>query len=309
MLTEEQRIARKSGLGGSDIAAICGMNPYKTAFDVWVEKTTETPAKEDANMNMLIGNALEELIADTYLKHRNEGSIEFAEPHVLGFEIDTFVHLKHPYLRANVDRLLSDGGVLEVKTALSFGSQKQWREGIPDYHRYQIAYYAWVLDAPYVDVAVLCLGEKRPRYYRYERNAEFESLIINAAHDFWNNYVSTKVHPLGMKPLDIDSTETIVVRESNEYINSLIDELVNIKAYKDRLVSHEEQIRALIIDYIGDYQNLAHDGKVIATYKPQIRSTFDSRRFKEDQPDTYKSYIKTSETRVLRFMTDKKEDI
>ncbi len=308
MLTEEQRIARKSGLGGSDIAAICGMNPYKTAMDVWREKTsTDMPDEDIDNLNMSVGNALESLVADTYLRHRNEGNIDFAKPGVEMYETDTVIHPEYSYLRANVDRLVSDGSVLEIKTALSFGSQKLWREGIPEYHRYQIAFYAYVLNAPYADVAVLCVGERSPRYYRYERDAVFETYIIDTAHAFWNNCVLNSEPPVDQAvhvPLEC-SKDTC---ETDEFVDSLFDELAKIKTYKDHMVAQEEHIRGLLVERIGEHQSVTRNGKIIATYKTQSRSTFDSTRFKKDQPETYKEYIKTSETRVLRIMTDKKEE-
>ena len=42
MIDREQFIIdRKKGLGGSDIAAIMGISPWKTPMDVYLEKTTE----------------------------------------------------------------------------------------------------------------------------------------------------------------------------------------------------------------------------------------------------------------------------
>jgi len=38
-LTTEQREIRRRYLGSSDIAAIFGMSPWKSAYDVWLEKT------------------------------------------------------------------------------------------------------------------------------------------------------------------------------------------------------------------------------------------------------------------------------
>jgi putative phage-type endonuclease len=310
MLTENQRIARKQGLGGSDIAAICGMNPYKTALDVWVDKTSDITVDDIDNLNMSVGNALESLVADTYLRHRNEGRIEFAEPGITISEIETVVNTEYSYLRANIDRLINDGGVLEIKTALSYGSQKQWREGIPEYHRFQIAYYAYLLNAPYADVAVLCVGEKTPRYYRYERDTEFENYIIDTAHAFWNNFVLTRTMPTeysaGTYVAHESSTSTC---ESDESIKTLVDELAKIKAYKDDIAVQEEHIRGLITAYMGKNTTLTYNGRTLATFKPQSRATFDSTRFKKDQPEIYKTYTKTSETRVLRLSTEKKEEI
>jgi len=39
MLTTEQRAARMTGIGASECAAIMGFDPYRTAHQVWLEKT------------------------------------------------------------------------------------------------------------------------------------------------------------------------------------------------------------------------------------------------------------------------------
>ena len=104
MITEEQRIARKNGLGGSDIAAICGMNPYKSPYDVWLEKTRESIMDEPPNMNMQIGNALESLVADQYLNHRNLGCIPNADPGITLYESSTIYYPHYPYLFGHPDR-------------------------------------------------------------------------------------------------------------------------------------------------------------------------------------------------------------
>ena len=41
---------RQKGIGGSDVAAILGMSPWRTPYQVWEEKTTpidETAAEDD----------------------------------------------------------------------------------------------------------------------------------------------------------------------------------------------------------------------------------------------------------------------
>jgi predicted phage-related endonuclease len=41
MPREEWLVLRRKGIGGSDVSAILGINPWKTAMDVWLEKTGE----------------------------------------------------------------------------------------------------------------------------------------------------------------------------------------------------------------------------------------------------------------------------
>ena len=44
---------RKNYLGGTDLAAICGLNPYRTALDVYLDKTSDDIA-EDTNSAMRV---------------------------------------------------------------------------------------------------------------------------------------------------------------------------------------------------------------------------------------------------------------
>jgi predicted phage-related endonuclease len=52
---------RKNYLGGTDLAAICGLNPYRTALDVYLDKTSEDIAYE-TNSAMHWGTLLEDVI-------------------------------------------------------------------------------------------------------------------------------------------------------------------------------------------------------------------------------------------------------
>lgn len=39
MITDKQREQRRRYIGGSDMAAILGVDPWKTQVDLWLEKT------------------------------------------------------------------------------------------------------------------------------------------------------------------------------------------------------------------------------------------------------------------------------
>lgn len=57
--------ARKSGIGGSDVAAVLGMSPWRSPMDVWLEKTGRSEPVEE-NDAMYWGKKLEALVADRY---------------------------------------------------------------------------------------------------------------------------------------------------------------------------------------------------------------------------------------------------
>ena len=53
---------RKNYFGGTDLAAIAGLNPYRTALDVYLDKTSDD-IREETNSAMRWGNLLEELVS------------------------------------------------------------------------------------------------------------------------------------------------------------------------------------------------------------------------------------------------------
>lgn len=49
-ITQKQREFRRSHIGSSDIAAILGKDPYKTAYDVWLDKTGQLTLCKKSNL-------------------------------------------------------------------------------------------------------------------------------------------------------------------------------------------------------------------------------------------------------------------
>ena len=47
MTREEWLTLRKQGIGGSDAGAVCGLNPYVSPMDVYMDKSTEVIPEQD----------------------------------------------------------------------------------------------------------------------------------------------------------------------------------------------------------------------------------------------------------------------
>lgn len=58
---------RKGGIGGSDAGAICGLNPYRTAIQVYTDKRTDEIEEFD-NEAMREGRDLEEYVARRFME-------------------------------------------------------------------------------------------------------------------------------------------------------------------------------------------------------------------------------------------------
>jgi len=64
-ITEKQRQRRRNHIGASDMAAIMGLSPWRTPYDVWAEKTGRLVDEADPdNEVMALGTLLETGVLD-----------------------------------------------------------------------------------------------------------------------------------------------------------------------------------------------------------------------------------------------------
>ena len=62
MGSREWLMLRKTGIGGSDAGAVCGLNPYSSPMKLFFDKTTEETEEQD-NEAMRQGHDLEDYVA------------------------------------------------------------------------------------------------------------------------------------------------------------------------------------------------------------------------------------------------------
>lgn len=187
---------RTTFIGGSDIAAIAGLSPYRSALDVYLEKTGQAPAFE-GNEATRWGSALEPLIAQRYAERM--GREVYAPTSVA-------IHPAHPWYRAHFDRLVrSPRLLLEIKTA---GARQAHRWGtpgtdeIPEEYLAQVHWYLPLLpEVEAAEVPVL-IGGQDFRIYRVERNPTLSAELLEIGHRFWTDNVLKRVPP------EVDGSES-----------------------------------------------------------------------------------------------------
>ena len=73
MSRAEWLAARKAGIGGSDAAAIIGLNPFSSPLTVWADKTSaDEPQEESESEAIWLGNVLEDHVARRYAEQVSE---------------------------------------------------------------------------------------------------------------------------------------------------------------------------------------------------------------------------------------------
>jgi len=288
MSKQEWLRERKNYLGGTDLAAICGLSPYRTALDVYLDKTSDNIA-EETNAAMRWGNLLEDVVAKVYSEDTG---------YSVSIEPNTIYHHEYSFLGANIDRWVGDKEyVLECKTA-GFNKNKEWGDSgtdqIPESYLVQVAYYASICDVPKVDIAVL-IGGQDFRIYSYVRNKELEDKLIKIACNFWHNHIEKRIPPKCVNTKDTfnlfpQSNYQEIVAEDN--IIQKWEELKAAREEESRIADTIEKLKTDIQEFMRDYDVLIDiQGNVIATWKNTApRSFFDLKRFKDEAKEMYLKY-------------------
>ena len=172
---------RKNGIGGSDAGAVCGVNPYKSPFSIYMEKTADAVQETEDNERMRQGRDLEDYCAR-----------RFSEATGLKVHRSNYLyrHSEHPFMLADLDRVIvGENAGLECKTVSAWSADK-WKsvETIPESYILQCQHYASVMNYDYMYIACLILGSEFV-YYRIERDDDLIRSLIKIEKDFWENNV------------------------------------------------------------------------------------------------------------------------
>jgi putative phage-type endonuclease len=173
---------RMSGVGGSDSAAALGLSPYKTTYELWLEKTKQLAAEDiDGLERIQFGRIMEDIIAREYAR-RNDVKVRRRNQIVK--------HSKYPWMLANVDRIVEGARRgLECKNVdgMAFRSGEWGEPGsdqVPEHYLMQCHHYMIVLDYPEWHLAA-CVGGNRLETFVIRRDAELEEMIVEGEHEFW----------------------------------------------------------------------------------------------------------------------------
>lgn len=297
MPKEEWLKHRQAGIGGSDASCIAGLNPWKSAIQLYMDKKEEDP-QEVKSLRMELGNRLEGLVAELFteetgLKVRNVNGI--------------LKNDKYPYALANIDRaIVGEKAFLECKTTNSY-ALKEWEEGVPAHYEIQCLHYMAITGATHCYIAAL-IGNSDFIWHKIERDEETIDYLMQIEKDFWENNIEKDVVPMPdgsdayseylKKKYDKSNGQVIELHLLENGVNKLnrYDEIVaDIKALESEKKLIEQEIQFHMEDF-----EVATVGDRKITWKTSNRNTIDSKKLKSEMPEIAQQYMKTSTSRTFR---------
>lgn len=270
MLTDEQKLRRRDGLGASDSAIIMGYSSYKTPYQLYLEKIGTVSDDDEESEQQYWGNAIEPLIIKRF-EEENGCVVTFP---------DTIYHPVFPFLFANLDGWIeTERAVVEAKCANSF-QKKQWdtstSDGIPLSYLIQIAKQVAITDAKRGYCAVLFGGNEFMTFV-YERDKALEELIIKSDIEFWNcvqnrrepDPVNTNDCRLKYKTANPDKIANATLKTDNA-----LTTLINIKLRIKEISQDEDRYKMQLMNHMQDAEYLmGQDGEIMATWKANKKGT------------------------------------
>lgn len=288
---------RKTGIGGSDAGAICGVNPYSSSLNVYLDKLSDQIEDTD-NESMRQGRDLEEYVArrfmeETGLKVRRSNKMYRSN--------------EYPFMLADVDRLIvGQNAGLECKTANAFQAD-QWKNGeIPAHYLIQCLHYMAVTGRKEWYIAVVILGWEF-KYQKITWDNRAIQKMIEVEKTFWNqNIVSRKMpEPDGSDAYGeaIGKYFSLVKRGNAVQLVGFDEKLERRKELlqtKQELEKEQKQIEQEIQFYMKDNETAFSDGYRI-TWANVDTSRLDTKRIKEEKPEIYQEFSKTVTSRRFQI--------
>lgn len=276
---------RKKGIGGSDVAAVLGLSPWRTPLDVFNDKTAETVDEKPQSDAAHFGTILEDVVADEFARRTGFKVVRFNETltqnpgcHVGGVG----------WARANLDRVivnpkiaktvrftnkashalqakcftrglwLTTDMILECKTASAYASD-QWGPSqeaeikageIVTEHKIPIYYETQVqwylgLTGAKVCYVAVLIGGNDFRIYAVKPDKELFEAIAAKCWAFWSGHVLTGEPPAAT---NVEDVRKLFAKDSGEMVeatNEVATTIGELRTVKARIKELKDEQEAL----------------------------------------------------------------
>ncbi len=322
VLTEEEKQARRKGIGGSDVSSVLGLKPYGCALRLWFDKTGAKQDFEEMNPNMERGIYLEDIVCELYKIQSGNLVNKVGQRH----------HDELSFMLANVDRMITPKGesdkvgVLEVKCPNKESFLRMKTDGIPEAYILQGQHYMYVTNTTWMEYAVFCADMWMLEIIPIERDDSLVELILTAGKHFWK-LVQSKEQPDRLEygdsrckkcnwrlhcwkaeweenDFDYESKEDEYEQvDGDEFHDTFEEHKENVAIAKqaDELV---EESKKRLMGIVGEKKKVRCDNGKIC-FRWEKKSYINMKKLELDHPDLVKKYRYDSGSKPFRFYPKK----
>lgn len=287
-------LTRRQGIGGSDAGIIMGLNKYKTAFELWLDKTGQVLPDESAGEAAYWGNQMEEVVAKEFEKRTGK---KVRRSNMM------YQHPEHDFMIANVDRfIVGEDALLECKTASAYLAKEWESDEVPATYLVQIQHYLAVTGKSKAYVAVL-IGGNKFIWKEIDRDEELINQIIAFELDFWETNVKGQLAPaldgssaaekyLKDRFAKSEDKQIILPKTFNEYLT----ERANLERDIKLLETRKKEIDNNIKGHMESAEKALSDNYEVS-WKSMTSKRVDTKKLKEKFSDIYLTVLMESHSR------------
>ncbi len=275
--------ARRTGIGGSDVAAILGHSDYRNEYDVWLDKTGQT-GEIDPTPAMKRGTALEPVALEEY-ELRHGVKLE---------RLGLVRHPVHPYFVGTPDAIdINNRRLVEVKVPNRYVF-KSWNGVAPVDYWLQMQHYMYLTG---LETGVLLAYVDGLDYHEIHVAADpdYKTTYVPALVDWWTRHM-VMLEPVEEPQPYVKPDVTLDAVDATDQVMSLVSEYRNLRELIAQSEARQSEIAESIKAFMGAGTVLASGDKQVATYKEVT-----TRRVKDLPPDIKQQYTVETVTRTLRI--------
>ncbi len=293
---------RQGFIGSSDVGVILGLNPFKTALQLWGEKTgkVESPDLSD-NEAIEWGTRLERVVSQKFAEKNKVKLIAFKK---------RFVHPEYDYMSCELDNIIAGTDeTVEIKTCNAWAF-KQWKDEneIPAYIICQVMFALGLSKRKVGHIAVLC-GGQRYLEKKIEFDQEMFDTMVERVKEFWQ-MVQDETPPMAV---EADNQSIVkIYPESDDQIqqveefNDSIAMLQQTKMHIAEMEKEKAKFEVMIKERIGANLGI-QTSEYVVKWSNQDYTSVDTQQLKDDE--LYDKYKITTSTRVMRVRKNKEKNI
>jgi putative phage-type endonuclease len=269
MITKTQRKNRKNHIGSSDVSAILGMDPFRNAYEVWLDKTGKLDDSQKKGRALSLGTFLEEAI------------ILMSEERLGKITRNQYRTVKDfPVLAASTDGIVkSTGEPVEAKsTNITYRAPEtdQWGEEgtdqVPERIIVQCTVQMMATESQVCHNPVI-IGGRGFVMFQIPFDKDLADMILERVSHFWKHNVQGDIPPENCVPsMDIIRR----VQREPKSISPVADELVQnwilCRNQRLELEKAEERACAEVLANIGTSEAGQYSGGIVTFYEQTRKS-------------------------------------
>ena len=304
---------RETFIGGSDVGTIMGVNPFKSAYQLFLEKTGQIERENiDDKLSVKLGHKMEQVVAELYEEETNQ-KVQLSNK--------SFRSNEYPFLIGHIDRkIVGKKKGLEIKTTSSFNKTDYDDGAVPPSHYYQCMFYMMITGMHDWDLATL-RDNREFHIVHIQWNEGIAEDMLKQCLEFWDcvekktwnkpldgsdstTETLNKAYPVANKY----DTSTIPISSGNTGLN-VADYLELKSAYKqigDSIAAFENNVKAVL----GTSQYGIIDNEYTVSWRRYERTgSIDMKKVMEDHPEIDWEQYRKPNTEYRRFALKKAKPI